>query len=44
VIKFLLFVAVGIIIGWNVPQPAWAKQWQDKVVDFVRSVTKKMGG
>ena len=36
---YTLFVlAIGIVIGWNVPQPAWAKALQDKIVDFVRNL------
>jgi hypothetical protein len=30
----LFGVAVGIVIGWNVPQPPWAKEIQDKVMGF----------
>jgi len=39
----LFFIAVGIVIGWNVPQPVWATQWQQKVVEMVRSLTSKQG-
>ena len=39
----LFFIAVGIVIGWNLPQPVWAKQWQQKAVDTVRSFTSKQG-
>ena len=37
----ILFLIVGIIIGWNWTQPAWARKWQQKVVDGFRSVTSK---
>lgn len=37
----LFFVAVGIVIGWNLPQPAWAKETQDKIVSAVRGVADK---
>ncbi len=40
-ISALLILAIGIIIGWNWPQPAWAREIQDKVVDWVRSLTSK---
>jgi hypothetical protein len=43
VITMLFFLAVGIVIGWNLPQPPWARQWQDKAVGFVRSITNKAG-
>lgn len=39
----LLFVAIGIVIGWNLPQPPWAKEWQQKAVNRVRSLTNKQG-
>lgn len=39
----LFFTAVGIVIGWNLPQPPWAREWQDKVVSTVRSITNKAG-
>lgn len=35
----LIFTAVGILIGWNLPQPAWAKQAQDKAVNAVRGIS-----
>ena len=28
----LLILIIGIFIGWNLPQPDWAKTLQDKVV------------
>ncbi len=28
----LLCVSIGILIGWNLPQPQWAKNLQAKVV------------
>ena len=39
----LLFVAIGIVIGWNLPQPPWAKEWQQKAVNTGRSLTNKQG-
>jgi hypothetical protein len=42
-ITMLLFIAVGIVIGWNLPQPPWARQWQNKLVGYVRSITNKAG-
>ena len=39
----LLFIAIGIVIGWNLPQPPWAREWQQKAVDTVRSITNKPG-
>lgn len=37
----VLFTAIGILIGWNLPQPAWAKEIQDKVVNGVRGIAGK---
>lgn len=32
----LFFIAIGIVIGWNLPQPRWAKEIQEKVVSAFR--------
>jgi hypothetical protein len=32
----LFWIAVGIVIGWNLPQPLWAKELQDKVMDALK--------
>ncbi|NKN33876.1 hypothetical protein [Marichromatium bheemlicum] len=37
----LLFLVVGIIIGWNWQQPPWARELQERVVGTVRSFTNK---
>ncbi len=34
----LLWVLVGAFIGWNLPQPFWAKWLQNKIVNVVRRV------
>jgi hypothetical protein len=34
----LFWVLVGMFIGWNLPQPAWARELQDKVVGIVKGV------
>jgi hypothetical protein len=34
----LLILIIGIFIGWNLPQPPWAKAFQDRVVQMVRSI------
>lgn len=31
----LIVLIIGIIIGWNLPQPAWARDLQDRVVRSV---------
>lgn len=32
----LFLIVLGILIGWNLPQPAWAKDLQDKAVDAIK--------
>jgi hypothetical protein len=36
----LIILFIGIFIGWNLPQPPWAKSFQDGVVRLVRSLTR----
>jgi hypothetical protein len=31
----LLWLAVGAFIGWNLPQPSWAKTLQEKIKSLV---------
>lgn len=33
-LDILLWVAVGVFVGWNFPQPFWAKAIQDKISGF----------
>jgi len=35
-IEMLIWLAVGMLIGWNFPQPVWAKAAQDKVVGWFK--------
>lgn len=32
-IGFIFGTAVGLVIGWNLPQPKWAKDLQDKITN-----------
>ena len=34
----LFWICAGIVIGWNLPQPDWAREFQDKVVGIVKGV------
>ena len=34
----IFWVGVGILVGWNFPQPAYAKAIQQKVVDWFKKV------
>ena len=36
-IEVVIYVAVGLFIGWNLPQPEWAKNVQAKVKSFFKS-------
>jgi hypothetical protein len=40
----LIILFIGIFIGWNLPQPPWAKSFQDGVVKLVRSLTRDPSG
>ncbi|MGE5153960.1 MAG: hypothetical protein ACM3ST_08085 [Bdellovibrio bacteriovorus] len=42
-IETLFCITIGILIGWNLPQPGWAKDLQDKVVDYLRNLTRRSG-
>ena len=37
----IIFIIIGIVIGWNVAQPPWAKDLQDKAVTAVRGLISK---
>jgi hypothetical protein len=32
----LFLITIGILIGWNLPQPIWAKVLQDKAVTALK--------
>jgi hypothetical protein len=35
-LNILFWVLVGVVIGWNLPQPAWAKDLQERVMRAFR--------
>ena len=37
----LFWIAVGMFIGWNLPQPTWARALQEKVVAAVKTLGNK---
>jgi hypothetical protein len=39
-IELLIAVLIGAFIGWHVPQPSWARQIEDKVVDEAGKISK----
>jgi len=32
-----IYIAIGAFVGWNLPQPKWAKAAQDKILGFFKS-------
>lgn len=39
----LTILVIGIFIGWNLPQPPWARDLQNRVVNSIRSLMGKGG-
>jgi hypothetical protein len=39
----LIILVVGIFIGWNLPQPPWARDLQTRVVGSVKELLDKSG-
>jgi hypothetical protein len=37
----LFVLALGIVIGWNLPQPVWAREAQDKLLGMLRNLINK---
>ena len=37
----LITLLIGMFIGWNLPQPGWARTIQDRVMQLLGSVTRK---
>jgi hypothetical protein len=35
-IQAAVFVLIGAFIGWNLPQPQWAKDAQAKVLYYIK--------
>ena len=40
-LDILLWVAVGAFIGWNFPQPFWAKMMQEKIQAIIAMKYRK---
>lgn len=40
--KLILGVVIGLFVGWNLPQPAFAKTIQDKIVQWVSVAWSKL--
>ena len=37
----LITLLIGMFIGWNLPQPEWARAIQNKVMQLLNSSTRK---
>ena len=37
----LFVLVIGIFIGWNLPQPDWAKALQARLLDIVRGMNNR---
>lgn len=37
----VFWIVVGMFIGWNLPQPAWAREVQERVVAVFKTMTKQ---
>lgn len=36
-LETLLWIIVGMFIGWNLAQPQWAKDLQQRIMDMFKS-------
>jgi hypothetical protein len=39
-IEALMYITIGAFIGWNLPQPDWAKQFQTKIINYIKGIGK----
>jgi hypothetical protein len=37
---FLFWIALGAFIGWAIPQPQWAADLQEKIVGWLKGLSK----
>ena len=37
----IITLLIGMFIGWNLPQPEWARAIQNKVMQLLNSSTRK---
>jgi hypothetical protein len=38
-IEAIIYIAIGAFIGWNLPQPEWAKSLQTRVISYIKRKT-----
>jgi hypothetical protein len=35
-LEYIILILIGMFIGWNIPQPAYAKRIQDWVLSIIK--------
>jgi len=40
----IILIVIGMFIGWNLPQPAYAKFIQDKFLNIIRNLLSNKNG
>ena len=40
-VTFVLTFVAGLVVGWHVPQPSWAKKAEEKAVATAKKAAKK---
>lgn len=35
-LEALVYIIIGAFIGWNLPQPEWAKSIQTKIISYIK--------
>jgi hypothetical protein len=35
-IEAVIYIVIGTFIGWNLPQPEWAKNAQTKILEWIK--------
>lgn len=35
-LEAVIYIAIGAFVGWNLPQPEWAKNVQLKALNFIK--------
>ena len=36
-IEAIIYIFIGSFIGWNLPQPTWAKNMQTKIISYIKN-------
>lgn len=39
-IEALIYILIGAFIGWNLPQPEWARNTQEKAKEYIKRGAK----